>query len=402
MHDLTWDDYCQTTDCIYDAGLDFGRWPAALERMADQLGASVACLVKHDLATAAGAMLMVRTDPSFAQLYTEHYAKLNVFAQRARNQPPRTCVTDRMYMPKEELFRTEFYDGFMRPQGVHTLLNVYLMAERECGTRIAFARSPKHGEWERKHIEALGLFAPHVCRAALLNRRLSAARLNEDCALASLDGLPQAVFLVEAEARLRFANQAGERMLADRDGLILEGQRLVAGNSGETAKLHRIVNEAAYKVPTGASDCTLTVARPSGRSRYQVLVAPLPRARSWFVADLPVAMIIIYDPENAVAASIAQLSRQYDLTRAEAVLVSEVARGAGLGAAATAVGVSLSTARTHLQRAFEKTGTSRQAELVRLIFEMPHQEHSSSGPRSAPATRLASLQGHDDIWDQFG
>jgi DNA-binding CsgD family transcriptional regulator len=34
------------------------------------------------------------------------------------------------------------------------------------------------------------------------------------------------------------------------------------------------------------------------------------------------------------------------------------------------MGVALSTVRTHLQRAFEKTGTDRQAELARVLSEL--------------------------------
>jgi DNA-binding CsgD family transcriptional regulator len=44
-----------------------------------------------------------------------------------------------------------------------------------------------------------------------------------------------------------------------------------------------------------------------------------------------------------------------------------IARGAGLQAAADELEVSLTTARTHLQHAFEKTETRRQTELVGLI-----------------------------------
>jgi DNA-binding CsgD family transcriptional regulator len=38
--------------------------------------------------------------------------------------------------------------------------------------------------------------------------------------------------------------------------------------------------------------------------------------------------------------------------------------------------VTLSTARTHLQSVFEKTGTHRQAELVRLLIEL----ETTNGP----------------------
>ena len=45
-------------------------------------------------------------------------------------------------------------------------------------------------------------------------------------------------------------------------------------------------------------------------------------------------------------------------------------RGHGLQAVANELRVTLSTVRVYLQRVFEKTGTHRQAELVRLLIEL--------------------------------
>jgi DNA-binding CsgD family transcriptional regulator len=60
----------------------------------------------------------------------------------------------------------------------------------------------------------------------------------------------------------------------------------------------------------------------------------------------------------------------YNLTPAEAAVALRVLHGHGLQAVANELRVTLSTVRVHLQRAFEKTGTHRQAELVRLLIEL--------------------------------
>jgi DNA-binding CsgD family transcriptional regulator len=43
-------------------------------------------------------------------------------------------------------------------------------------------------------------------------------------------------------------------------------------------------------------------------------------------------------------------------------------RGSSLQAAADRLGIKIATARTHLHRIFVKTGTTRQAELMRLML----------------------------------
>ena len=58
----------------------------------------------------------------------------------------------------------------------------------------------------------------------------------------------------------------------------------------------------------------------------------------------------------------------YGLTPAESKLASLLAEGLSLEAAGQALGIRHNTARTHLARVFDKTGTSRQAELVARIL----------------------------------
>jgi hypothetical protein len=49
--------------------------------------------------------------------------------------------------------------------------------------------------------------------------------------------------------------------------------------------------------------------------------------------------------------------------------LKEIIGGRGLSTAAARLAISLATARTHTYRIFEKTGTGRQAELIRRFFE---------------------------------
>lgn len=56
------------------------------------------------------------------------------------------------------------------------------------------------------------------------------------------------------------------------------------------------------------------------------------------------------------------------LSRAEAALAVEFANGHRLKTCADRLGISLTTAKTHLQRIFAKAGVSRQTDLMRFIL----------------------------------
>jgi DNA-binding CsgD family transcriptional regulator len=60
--------------------------------------------------------------------------------------------------------------------------------------------------------------------------------------------------------------------------------------------------------------------------------------------------------------------RRYAITPAESRVMQLLVQGMAPAEAAEALGISLPTARTHLARLLDKTGTSRQADLVRLAM----------------------------------
>ena len=111
----------------------------------------------------------------------------------------------------------------------------------------------------------------------------------------------------------------------------------------------------------------MALARPVPRRPLSALVVPLKIELTWFVTGRPAAIVFVADPDSAPRTAPDQLRNLYRLTPAEAAVAIAIARGGGLQAVADELGISLTTARTHLQHVFEKTETRRQAELGRLI-----------------------------------
>src|SRR5258706_1912667 len=57
----------------------------------------------------------------------------------------------------------------------------------------------------------------------------------------------------------------------------------------------------------------------------------------------------------------------YQLTPGELRVLFGIVEIGGVPEVANALGISQTTAKTHLQHVFEKTGTNRQADLVKLV-----------------------------------
>jgi DNA-binding CsgD family transcriptional regulator len=101
------------------------------------------------------------------------------------------------------------------------------------------------------------------------------------------------------------------------------------------------------------------------------MVSPLPRAYCDHAGQQGrLAAVVIKDPHARLHASTSsrrELAELYGLTRAEERLLHFILDGLGLFEAAERLGVSRNTARTHMKRIYAKTGTHRQAELMRSL-----------------------------------
>ena len=85
----------------------------------------------------------------------------------------------------------------------------------------------------------------------------------------------------------------------------------------------------------------------------------------------PAALLFIGDPERPVDIDPRRLIRLYGLSRAESRVAVLLGQGQRLEQIAEALGLTYETVRKHLKQIFIKTGTDRQAELVRTLVTGP-------------------------------
>ena len=162
-------------------------------------------------------------------------------------------------------------------------------------------------------------------------------------------------------------------MLDTEDAISVRDGRLTV--LGTSDALQKLVSSCAPNIFAGGGlGGEIKVPRDSSRSRLRVTVAPL-RAKiplkdlPWIGVGSPVAIVTVMDPDLARRQREKNLRIRFDLTAAEAAFAGEILKGDGRKAAAQRCGISDGTAKTHLANIFEKTGTHRQAELIRLLLE---------------------------------
>lgn len=149
------------------------------------------------------------------------------------------------------------------------------------------------------------------------------------------------------------------------DGLELDASGIATADPHATRALRRLI--------AGSAAGLLDIYRGEERAPLRLFVAPFhgeaaAGCSAGTIAGRPAAILLASDPERQwQAAKQRLLQQQFGLTAAETDLALAILAGETVQEYARRLGRSHDTARTHLKAVFLKTGTRRQAELVREL-----------------------------------
>jgi DNA-binding CsgD family transcriptional regulator len=183
-----------------------------------------------------------------------------------------------------------------------------------------------------------------------------------------VDMLHVGVVLVGPGRRLLFANRAAKQLLLRRDGIAVCNGRLHAETPAATQVLDRHLRAAIAGPADGKGGDVVTLPTSGGR-RLTLLIMGCGRPPP--PGGEPSSILFISDPGAEPDVDAPYLARTYGLTPAEARLLRALVRGRTLGEYAQAARITLFTAKGYLKQVFNKTGTSRQADLVRIVLADP-------------------------------
>jgi len=207
-------------------------------------------------------------------------------------------------------------------------------------------------------LRSMRLLIPHLDRALRLQTRFNLADLHKGMLSGTLDYLAHGVVLVDSSGRPLWLNKRAQEMIEESDDL-----RLCPAPS-DTRSLRDFIGD----IVLSETHKILALNRGDGLKPLLLIAAPL-RPPDTFenCNEATGGVVFISDPDRVDSPSVKSLREAFNLTYREAQMAIAIADGHGLQAAADAMGVALTTARTQLQQAFAKTGTRQQAELSALV-----------------------------------
>jgi DNA-binding CsgD family transcriptional regulator len=278
-------------------------------------------------------------------------------------------------LPQDELKKSEFYNDFLQPQDRVFLAGGLIARNQNRAIQVALHRREKVGPYEPEHLVQIRRFIPHLVRAADMNRRFSELSEIRSATEHSLDQMSVGLILIDEAGTASYSNRAAEEIVSAGSVLDIRNGKLFANRGEATERLQLLITQCIQtslgrgEHPGGG----LPIVSGGGEQTYYVVVSPLKSSQIESALSLGrvCAAVFIGSAEQTSELSADVLNYLFGLTRAEARLAVELARGYEIKEIAEHLGISPHTARTQLKAVFQKTGTRRQTELVKLLLISP-------------------------------
>ncbi|MCC7253578.1 LuxR C-terminal-related transcriptional regulator [Hyphomicrobium sp.] len=354
---------------IYDCAIAPDKWPSVLERIALTLDGCATSISFHDARD--NAVRLARSwniSPEFQNLMDAHIAT-NPGVPAGFYHDVCEPFGAAEFVGEYELKNSRWFHNTIGRVGIHDGA-ISLIAKS--ASRIGFLtvlRANDKPIFRGAELEPLRAFAPHVRRAVLISDLLDARALERNVLAATLDHLAVGLVLTDGQGRIMHTNAAADRYLDTGDAV----HRLSGGLSARDAAAAR---DLAQAIADAARGTTVEIPRSGiviplkGETDLAAWVLPLDRGLrhelgAGFTAKVAVFIRDLGDTSPFPAELFV---RRFAITPAECRVLMLLLQGMSVAEAAENLGISLPTARTHLAHLFEKTGTSRQIDLVRLAM----------------------------------
>lgn len=351
---------------VYDAALDDSLWPATLGNVVALARGQSGGLVRIGAAGEPVISHAVGVDPAFIQSYIEAYEPFDP-SRGVLHAPVGQIQTIRDWIDVDEFHSSMFYNEWTRPQGLEDAANVLLDKSSTGISRLSIMKAG--GPVDRRMYGVISHLTPHLQRAMLVRQKLQQQNELETMSVRTLDALRTAVLLLDAEGHITHFNASAREILDEADVLRSVRGRLVTSDPNADRVLRQaLAGTVLGDRATASANISLHLAARDG-SHYVGHLLPLTAGRRQRFGASYDACAVLFVSKAALDTIVAPdlIRKLFKLTPTELRVFLSIVEIGGVPDVARSMGIAESTIKTHLARIFIKTGTKRQAELVRLV-----------------------------------
>ena len=381
--DIPLETFSKVVEAVYDCALDPNLWHETVGLIAALCRCQHGALGVVDLDNVCNEMTFhVGLDDHTVRLYAEKYGAMNPHNVPLQLIPVGVVATTAELVDEREFLECRFYKEYWKPLGFRRSIGFNVLKTGRRFGAMAVTRTENQGSFENADVHLLTLLAPHVCRSVAISDALNLKTVKSEILEATLDTLASGVFMTDRRGRIVYMNRAAERQVKISNALGIVNSCLAAVDRTAQGTLAKAIAEATAnetETPTGG----ITIALPAGENVGLVAtVLPLNRGERQHLGGnfAATAAIFVQDPVVVPPLPGEAFAKLYGLTGSELRVLLAMAPGLSVKQAAEVLGIGDTTAKTHLQSIYAKTGTSKQTKLMHLFM-------SSAPPVQATPTR---------------
>lgn len=335
---------------LYEGVTNASRWQEALHLAAQALDTDRgAFLARHQDTGRILVEEVAGNEPSMVAEYEAHYHEQDIINAVSHRIPTGESFLDQRDTTTS-MRDTPFYNDFLHRHGVGSLMMAFPLRQPGVDHVVSFQRERERGPFDVRHEEALKQLVPHLQRAIELRLKLRSLERQVAWSLAALEAFSTPILLLDAGGRLLSGNRAAQHWHTQNAGSLrdsAEWRRLLATATGKLGA----ARAAGHRLP--------------GEGGYAVAL-PAPSAHAHGLPDGPIALVVIHPDRLRTPVPHDVLKDLFHFSQAECRLLDCLMFGQTLTQAAATLGIAMETARTQTKSMLHKTGTHRQAELLRL------------------------------------
>jgi DNA-binding NarL/FixJ family response regulator len=353
---------------LYDAVLDSSKWTEALEYTSRFVGGGSANLFWQDAATNDVAVFHSwNENPYYTQLYFDKYASLNPYFPALAFVEVGKVVAGADLIPHEEFRQTRFYLEWVKPQNFIDVIGANLERSATSTAFFSVRRNVQQGIIDESARRRCQLIVPHVKRAVSIGKVIEKGRAHERVLESALARITAAAMLVNANGRIVFANPKAEEYFRAKSVIRAhEGIVFALDQAADRAIKDALSAAERGDIALGIRGVEIMLATSAKRHYVAHVLSLAADARRDASTNGAIAALFVSEVRPARPSALELIASSYRLTPSELRVLAAVFDGGGVRDIADRLGISAATVKTHLNHIFSKTGTHRQADLIRL------------------------------------
>lgn len=359
---------------IYEAALNPELWPEFISDFAVRIKAEAGIISFHNVEDLELSFIKTHgRDETLIDKYKEYFIKINPYLNIIK-EIPYSIFSSTNLIDEKSLIETEYYNDWLLPQKIHFNIGAILFRDSARLALVDMQRPLKAGPFGTNELDQINIIEPHLKRALVINQKFWDLLANPSAATTVLDNLEIGVIFLDEKAHPVYLNRKAEDLTKSGEGVVVRSDGLSAKYPEQAKSLKLLIHESVQTgLGKGLSPGGVLRVGNLPEDPHQVLITPFRTEKN----DLGLtgfricAAVFISSPHQPHAVSVETLKTMFELTSAEARLVSELANGLTLEEISDNFEISKNTARDQLKSIFSKVNTRRQTDLINLVRTSP-------------------------------